>query len=447
MAEDVRNISLFKLGWPIFIQSFLSLCLGYIDTIMISHYNPTAVGGLGNANQILGFLTLAFSIISSATGVLVAQYLGAKLKDKLSEIYTVSVFFNLVLSVVISSIVYFGCTAILTIMKVPTSMVSDAKNYMQIVGGFMFLQALIDVLSQIFRNNGKTQFGMVIAIGMNIINIAGNYLFLYGPLKHLDLGVRGVAISTTVSRFVAVIIALLFFKNKIDGHISIKYLRPFPKEILKKLLRLGLPTAGENISYNIAQLIILMFVNSFNSEVYTNTKTYITILSNFAFLYSIAAATATAIMVGHAVGANEYEYAYKRVLKTLKLSMIVSLGIAVCSFLISPFTLGLFTKDTEIISLGQKVLFICIFLEFGRTSNLVIINSMRAAGDVKFPTYLGMASMWGVSVLFGFIFGIVLNWGLVGIWIAMAMDEILRGIIVFIRWIRGGWRNKRVISE
>lgn len=448
MAEnDVRKMSLFKLGWPVFIQCLLSLCLGYVDTLMISNYSSSAVGGLGNANQILGFLTLAFTVISSATGVIVAQYLGAKLRDKLNEIYTVSVFFNLALSVVISLIIFFGCNGILAIMKVPKTMVPDAKAYMEIVGGFMFVQAMIDTFSQIFRNNGKTKIGMVIAICMNVINIAGNYIFLYGPLKHLGLGVEGVAISTTTSRVIALIVALLFFKYKIDGQISIKYLRPFPKETLGKLLKLGVPTAGENISYNIAQLIILMFVNSFDSEVITNTKTFATILSNFAYLFSVSAATATAIVVGHSVGAGDYDYAYKKVLGTLKKAMVVSIAIAVVNCAVSPYTMGLFTKDSDIISLGQKVLFVCIFMEMGRTANLVIINSMRAAGDIKFPTYLGMASMWGVSVLFAYIFGIVMDMGLVGIWTAMAMDEILRGIVVFIRWHKGSWRNRSVVEK
>ena len=444
---DVKKMSLFKLGWPVFVQSLLALCLGYVDTLMISRYSSSAVGGLGNANQILGFLTLAFTVISSAAGVVVAQYIGAGLKEKLSEIYTVSVFFNLILSGVISLLVFVGCDFILEIMKVPVSMRPDAKAYMEIVGGYMFLQAMIDIFSQIFRNNGKTQIGMIIAIGMNIINITGNYLFLYGPLKYLDMGVKGVAISTTVSRVVAVIIAMLFFKFKIEGNISIRYLWPFPKEMLGKLLKLGVPTAGENISYNIAQLIILTFVNSFNSEVITNTKTYATIISNFAYLFSVSAAVATSIVVGHSVGARQSEYAYKKVLGTLKKAMLVSLCIAVTSFIISPYTIGLFTEDNQIIDLGRKVLFVCIFMEIGRTANLVIINSMRAAGDIRFPTYLGMASMWGVAVLFGYILGIKLGLGLIGIWIAMAMDEILRGIVVFIRWIRGGWRGKSVVGK
>ncbi len=448
MAEtDVKKMSLFKLGWPIFVQCLLSLCLGYVDTIMISNYNENSVGGLGNANQILGFLTLAFTVISSAAGVMIAQYIGAKLKEKLNEIYTVSMFFNLALSGLISLLLFVGCDVILKFMKVPLVMVPDAKDYIEIVGGFMFVQAMVDVFSQIFRNNGKTKFGMVIALSMNIINIVGNFIFLYGPLKHLELGVKGVALSTTLSRVIGLVIAILLFKFKIEGRISIKYLWPFPKEILFKLLKLGVPTAGENISYNIAQIIILMMVNSFDSVVISNTKNFTTIVSNFAYLYSVSAAVATSIIVGQAVGANEYDFAYNRVLKSLRKSLVISVSIALVNWIISPITIGLFTNSKEIISLAHKVLFVCIFLEIGRTANLVIINSMRAAGDVKFPTYLGMASMWGVAVLFGYIFAIVLEMGLVGLWIAMAMDELLRGIVVYIRWKKGGWRDKRVIEE
>lgn len=443
---DIKNMSLFKLGWPIFIQALLSMCLGYIDTIMIGNYSDTAVGSIGNANQITGFLTLAFSIIASATGVIVAQYLGAKVKEKLNEIYTVSIAFNLVLSGIISIIILFGSEFILKLLKVQPSMLPDASAYMQIVGGFIFLQAIFDTFSQIFRSNGRTQIGMVTAILMNIINIIGNYIFLYGPLRHLDMGVEGVAISTTISRFVAVTISIIYFISKIEGKISLKYLIPFPFDILKKLLKIGIPTAGENISYNIAQLIILMFVNSL-SEVAVNAKIYANILSNFAYLFSLSAAMATSIVTGHSVGAKDYDYAYKKVLNTLKKSMIVSISIAVISFFISPVTFSLFTDNPDIIHLGQKIMFICILLEVGRTVNLVVINSMRAAGDVKFPTILGMASMWGISVLFGYILGIYFNLGLIGIWIAMAMDEIVRGIVVYIRWLHGTWRGKRIVDN
>ena len=282
-VEINENTSLFKLGWPIFVQVLLTMCIGYIDTFMLSHYSQTAVGGISNANQIIGLLTLAFSIISSATGVIVAQYLGAKLKDELNRIYTVSIAFNLVLSVVISFILLVFTRQLFSLMQVPKDLLPDAVSYMRIVGGVVFVEAVFDTFSQIFRNNGMTKVGMVISLGMNILNIGGNYLFLFGPLSYLDLGVSGVAISSAFSKCMALAAAIIFFIRNVDGSISIKYLIPFPKEILKKLLKLGIPTAGENISYNIAQVVILMMVNTMGLTA-INAKAYCSILSNFAYL-------------------------------------------------------------------------------------------------------------------------------------------------------------------
>lgn len=442
--DKVKNASVAKLAWPIFIQTFLAMCLGYVDSLMLGRYSQNAVGAIGNASQIIGFLTLAFTIISSAAGVIVSQYLGAKLKEKLNVIYTVSIAFNLVVSFVISMVIFFFSKSLLHVMKIPDVMFNDANSYIKIVGGFIFTAAVFDTFSQIFRSNGKTIIGMVISFGMNIINITLDYAFLYGPLKHLGLGVKGVALATTASRVVGLLIAIIFFAKYIEGHISIKYLRPFPKDILKQLLKLGVPTAGENISYNCSQMMVTMFVNILGAYAIT-TKVYCNILSNFAYLYSLSVGIATSIIVGHAIGDKDEEFAYKRVMKTLKGAMVICVTIAVINFVICKFTIGLFTNDSEIINLGRKVMFIAVFLELGRTCNLIIINSMKAAGDVKFPTFLGIIAQWTCSVGIGYILGIYFKLGLPGIWIGMALDEIIRGIIVLIRWKLGGWRNKALV--
>lgn len=450
--KDVVDINtpLIKLALPVFVQALLSLLIGYADSLMLTHYSDTAVGAVGNANQVLGFLTLAFTIISSATGVVVSQYLGAKALDKISEIYTVSTAFNLALSVTVSLIVFFGSGGLLSLMQLPEEMMYDSVSYMKIVGGFMFLQALTETFYQILRSNGKVVFGMVIALVTNILNIFGNYMFLYGPFKMFGLGATGVAVSSVFSRFAALVVIILYFHFKIEGNISVKYLSPFPKDILKSLIKLGIPTAGENISYNISQITISAFVNTMGI-VAINTKIYCGTLTNFSYLYSISVAMATQIIVGHAVGAGKYDFAYKRVYKSILPSIIISVGIAVTNYLLSPITLALFTNNADSITLGKDIMFIAIFLEIGRTCNLVVINSMRAAGDVKFPTYLGIASMWGVSVLFAYVLGIalepVLELGLRGVWIAMAADELLRGVIVIIRWQKGSWRNKSVVEK
>ena len=119
----------------------------------------------------------------------------------------------------------------------------------------------------------------------------------------------------------------------------------------------------------------------------------------------------------------------------------------VCTYLAETKVNILDISQTIMQDIFTMIMLVDIFLGIGRSTNLVVINSMRAAGDIQFPTVLGIVSMWGVSALFAFILGIGLGWGLVGVWIAMAADEILRGIIVFARWIKGSWRGKSVVSN
>ena len=445
-GNNIKNFSIVKLSWPIFIQRLLSMCLGYVDTAMVSNYSELAVGAIGNASQIIGFLTLAFSIIATATGVVVSQYLGANKTEKMDQIYTLSVFFNLVLSGLISIIVTVFSTALLNFMKLPAVMMGDAEAYMRIVGLFLFTNGVMQVFTQIFNCNGRTEIGMLIFFFINVVNILGNYLFLFGPLESLGLGVKGVAISTSISNGVGLVISVIAFIFIIKGRISLKYFRPFPKAMLYKLIKLGIPTAGENISYNISQICITIFVNLLGPLAIT-TKIYCNILCNFSIVYSSSVAGAASIITGHAVGRGDYDYAYKRVMKTLFWAMLISMAIAGCNLLLSPFTFRLFTDNQDVIKLGFNIMLIGLFLEFGRTSNLVIIQSMRAAGDVVFPTVLGIFSMWGISVVFSWIFTRFFNFGLPGVWIAMAMDEIFRGIVVFIRWQRGTWRGKSVVRQ
>lgn len=443
--ENVKDKSILKLSLPIFVSAILSMAVGYIDTAMLSRYNENSVGAIGNANTVLSFITLAFTIISSATGILTAQYLGAKLKDKLNQVYTVSILFNLLLSVVISLILFVFHQQFLNLLNVPAEMQTDAADYIKIVGGMIFVQSVFSTFGEIFRSNGKTQIGMLLALCMNVINIFGNYCVLYGPLKHLNLGAAGVAYSTAISRIVVMIVSILYFIFCIDGTISLKILKPFPFDVLKQLLRLGIPTAGENISYNLSQIVIAAVVNTMGI-VAINTRIYCNMLCTVAYVFSLSLALGTQIVVGHNVGANDYDSAYRKVLKVLKISMIISVSLAVLNWIFSGFTLTLFSKDADVLALGGTIMFISIFLEIGRTTNLVVIHSMKAAGDVKFPTLLGIGSMWGLSVLGALLFGVAFNMGIAGVWIAMAADEIFRGIVVFIRWLKGSWRNKRVIS-
>ena len=112
--------------------------------------------------------------------------------------------------------------------------------------------------------------------------------------------------------------------------------------------------------------------------------------------------------------------------------------------LLGKVLMGVFTDNQEIITLGSNILMMNIFLELGRTTNIILIACLRGAGDVFYPTGCAIFSMWFISVLGSYVFAVVLGLGIYGLWIAFAADELFRGIMMIIRWKGGKWRSKRI---
>ncbi|MBE6072137.1 MAG: MATE family efflux transporter [Clostridium butyricum] len=438
------NTSLFKLTWPIFIELVLQMLVSNADQLMISRVSQNAVAAIGNVNQIMNVLLITFNIITMATIILVSQYLGAENKNKVSEVYSVALFTNLAFSMIISILLLMFNKQIFTMMKLPGELFADAGIYISIVGGGIFLQAIFLTYSAIFRSNGLMKQGMYISVLINIINIVGNFILINGYLGFPKLGISGVAISSVFSRLVGVVIIIYSFKVNIKEKISIKYLKPFPFETFKRLMKIGLPTGGESISYSLSQMVILIFVNTMGTTAIT-TKAYVNILVWFSFLYSSAVGQANQIRVGYLIGAGDEDGAYKKVISTLKPALLVSIVMSMILYLFSDIFLSVFTSNTEIFKVGKTLFFIDIFLEVGRTINIVIIRGLQAAGDIKYPTCIGIIFMWFIATGLSYVFGIEFGLGLAGVWLAMMLDECFRAVIFYRRWNRGAWKSRNII--
>ena len=219
-----------------------------------------------------------------------------------------------------------------------------------------------------------------------------------------------------------------------------------PVSHLKNLLKIGIPSAGEHLSYNTSQIVITYFIVMIGTEALT-TKVYAQSLMMFIFLFSVAISQGTQIMIGHQIGAGKIEEAYKRCIKSLRLAILISILTAIPIAFFSDTLLGFFTDNPDIIALGGTLILFTVILEPGRSFNLVVINALRAAGDVRFPVYIGILSMWGVSVTVSYVLGIHFGFGLVGVWIAMILDEWLRGIIMLYRWKSRIWVTKSFVHE
>lgn len=411
---------------------------------MISRFSENAVAAIGNVNTIMNVLLITFSVITMATTILVSQYLGAENYKKVSEVYSVAVFSNIAFSMIISITLLMSGKAIFSMMQLPAELMSDAMIYMNIIGGGLIFQAIFMTYSAIFRSNGKMKEGMYVSVIVNLLNILGNAILLNGWLGIPKLQIEGVAISSVISRAIGVIIIIWLFKRQIKGKIKLSYLKTFPIETFKGLMKIGLPAGGETVSYNMSQMVIMTFINMMGTTVIT-AKSYVGILTWFSYLYGSAVSQGNQIRVGYAIGAKDKDLAEKNIRDTLKPAAFIGVLVSVTICIFSDQLLGIFTSNQEILELGKRILIIDVVLEIGRTFNMVIIRGIQAAGDIKYPIFIGILFMWIIATLFSYIFGVIFGWGLEGVWIAMMIDECLRGFIFYRRLGSGKWRNKSII--
>lgn len=430
---------------PIFIETLLIMMLGAVDTIMLSQYSDESVAAVGVVNQIVMFAFLIFEVINIGTSVLCSQYLGAKMQKNMVQVVGVALLFNLVVGLLISAILHYGATTLLGWMGLRPELLKYGIGYMQIVGAFAFFQAISFTISASLRSANKAIYPMLVTVLVNIMNIIGNYSLIFGKWGMPALGAEGAAISTSVARGVSMVVLFVILFRKHIPRFPLNYFRPFPWVELKNLLKVGLPSAGENMSYSFSQVVITYFINILGNNALA-TRTYTVNIVMFVYLFAIAMAQGGAISIGHLVGQKKIRAAYLLGKYVMRLSILVSLVLSCIWAASGHFIFSMLTNNQEIIKMGVTIMLVDIIVEIGRAVNIYATNALRSAGDVNFPFYVGVAVQWTVSVGFSYLFGIHWGWGLVGMWCAFLLDENIRALLFVKRWNSMRWAKKGFIK-
>ena len=388
----------------------------------------------------MNLVIIVLSMASTAATVILSQYLGAEDKANSSRTCMVSILMITVVSLLSTLLVFAGYKPLYKALRVPEEIFDEASLYLLIVGACITVQGLYLIFSAIIRAFAMMKEVMIVSIVMNVMNIIGNAILINGWFGMPRLGAVGAAVSTDISKLVGLGLMILLFVKRTNVKLGLRFLKPFPVQIMKKLCLLAVPSGVESFSYNMSQMCILGIVNSFGTMV-TVTKGYCSIFANLAYVYAMAIASATQIVLGYLIGAKKIDLIQKRVNATQKVALAACVGLAVLLFLGSNYIFLIFTDDPEIIALGRRILFIEIFLEIGRAVNIVMTKCLIAVGDAVTPTVVGVSFQWGVAFVGAWVFGIIFGWGLEGVWVAMAIDECLRGLIFAVHFKKERWKK------
>ncbi|MFD2611626.1 MATE family efflux transporter [Paenibacillus gansuensis] len=439
------SFNLFQLTWPIFLEIVLFMLMGTADTLMISGVSDDAVSAVGIVNQYMFICILIMEVISNGASIVVAQYIGSKRYQEATKIVAVSITMNLVLGLTVSGgILLFG-NELLNSMNLEGQVLAYAKTYMQTVGGFIFIQALINVFSSMIRTFGFTKQSMYISLGMNVLHITLNYILIFGKMGFPELGVSGAAISTVISRSIALLVFIWMLYRIMEVRMVIKDYVTLSKEYMGKILKVGIPSALEQVTYHCCQIVFIYYVTYLGAEALASRQ-YAMAVSQYIYLFGAAIGMGTSIIAGRLIGAGLKDEAYKRVLTSVKWSLLLTVLVDLAVILFRYPLVSLFTDNGEIIRMTAQILVLSIVLETGRSLNLVLVNSLRAAADAKFTVYIGFLTMVGISVPLGYLFVFHWDMGLPGVWLAIASDEWLRGIIMWFRWKSKVWQRQSLVE-
>lgn len=430
---------------PIFIETLLIMTLGAMDTFMLSRHSDQSVAAVGLANQIISFCFLVFEVINLGTSVLCSQYMGAHARDRMETVVGLSLVVNLVFGIAVSLILYIWAEPILLAMGLDGDMLGMGAGYMRIVGMLAFVQALAMTLSAALRAVNKAYYPMLVILVVNVLNIIGNYTLIFGKFGAPALGVNGAAIATVISRVIAMTLLFIIVFRTTVRRFPVHIFRRFPAQEFRNLMKIGLPSAGESLSYSCSQLVVAYFITSLGVEALA-ARTYCVNIIMYSYLFCIAISHGGAICIGHLVGADKWEGAYRMGRYVCRVALVITLSMSLAMAAGGHWIMSLLTDNPEILALGVAILWIDVLLEIGRPINIYAVNALQSAGDVNYPFYVGLIFQWSIGVFGAYILGIPLGFGILGMWWMFCLDENVRGVIFLYRWHSKKWMHKGFVA-
>lgn len=435
MSHEEKNMSLTMLAWPIFLEMFLQFLLGATDTLMISHISDDAVGVIGISMQLFNAVNILFAAVASGAGILVAQKFGAKQPGEARVVAMIGLKICMLIGAVLSVLLFFGAGPVARMLQLSTDLQPLGATYISIVGGGMIFMASMVVLSTVIRSTGDTRSPMYIAIAMNIIHVGMNYAFIYGAVGFPQWGLTGVAWSTIISRILGTVMLLWLFQKSFHPRFQWRDIKLFDKKLFRETMQFSWPLGVGMSSWFFTQLVIFTIIASIGAMELT-ARTYMNTLESFCFLIGFSIALAGQIRISYLHGSGQHQSAYRAAYQALWGGLSLVMANTFLLYLFGHKALSFFTTDTKIVAIGVSLLAINLILQPAKMLNMAIGSALNAVGDTRFNMMVNFTFMWLFAVGFSYALGIGLHWGLYGIYAAMISDELVRGVIVLIRWRR-----------
>ena len=432
---------LIRILLPLFAEQILGVTVGMVDTVMVSSAGETAVSGVALVDSLNLLLNYIFSAMATGGAVVCSQFIGKKDYDNARSSAKQLVWCTTSVALFFMTIALFFRVPILKLIfgSIEEGVMFHAKNYFLFTAlSFPFL-AIYGGGAALFRSMGNSRISMVASIIMNVVNVAGNAILIFG----FHLGAAGAAIATLVSRIVGASIMMVLIRNK-NNVVYIEKLLSFKPDfaIIKRILGIGIPSGMENGMFQFGKLMTQSLISTFGTAAIAANSVAST-LSNFECAIGTAISLAMITIVGQCIGAENKTEAKRYTLKLLRIEYVILIVVVALISIFSKTIIGFYNLSPEASKLVHTLILIHgIAVATVWPMAFTLPNAFSAASDVKFTLMVSIFSMWLLRVGFSYVLALGFGLGVLGVWLAMFSDWTLRAIFFVIRFISGKWLTK-----
>ena len=439
------NSALVALIVPIIIEQAMMVMIGTVDTLMVAGAGEAAVSGLSLVDQLNKLLKQVFASMAAGGAVVVSQYIGRRDYEKSRSTAVQLMWFVFGLSFALGAVSVAVNRPLLGLIygNIEADVMDAASIYFYMTAiSYPFL-GLYNVSTSLFRAMGNSKISMYTSFVMNLVNIAGNALFIYG----FGWGVFGAALSTLISGVAATLfITSLLLKKSYPVSIWGFWKPKFEKKTILAVVRMGVPNGIENSMFHFGKLLVNRLIASFGTAAIA-ANVVVNNIDSLATLPSQSISYALTTVVGQSVGARDKEGTRYYVRKLMFFAYLGMIVMSAATFVIKPQLIGMYGFSDEVNNLASIVLnyfYISGILMW--PLSFILPNALRGAGDARYTMVVSMTSMFLCRIVCAHILGEFLGLGLLGVHIAMSIDWLFRGTFTLLRMRGEKWLNIKVID-
>lgn len=442
------------LSWPAIVQQLMLTLVQYIDTAMVGSLGPNATASVGVVSSSVWLFNGLLGAAATGFAVQVAQHIGARETERARSVVRESMLFSLLFGVFMGSAAAALSFSLPGLLGAEEAIRPDASAYFLIVGCSMPFLMAINLMSSLLRCMGDTRTPMLFNITLNIFNTIFNFLLIYEPreasvfglrvfLPGAGLGVPGAALGSALA---SLLVALLFLRRFLSRdfplRISLRDRFRFTRDCLSAMIRIAIPQAMAHTASCGAQIAVTVIVAGLGTQAVAANSLAVT-AEALCYQPGYGVSTAATTLVGQSIGAGRRDLAVRFARVSTLLGMAIMTGTGLLMFLFAEPLIGMFTPDADVMRLGASVLRIEAFTEPLFAASIVASGAFSGAGDTKWSFAANLLSMWGIRLPIALL--LIGSLGLTGMWIAMACELSIKGLVFLWRLRSKKWLDSGTV--